>query len=109
MVGTQGDITARRKLEERLRHSEEISIQVGRLAQIGAWELLPAGPELHWEPELFRIAEVELGYAPSLAKMTELFPDEHRDAFAAAVDLAILAVFAALAMFAATALFRRTL
>ena len=89
MVGTQSDITTRKKLEGRLRHSEEISIQVGRLAQIGAWELLPESSELHWEPELFRIAEVELGYAPSLPKMAEFFPGEHREIFTQSVGLAI--------------------
>ncbi|MGH7997050.1 MAG: hybrid sensor histidine kinase/response regulator [Opitutaceae bacterium] len=88
MVGTQGDITARKQLEERLRHSEEISIQVSRLAEIGAWELEVGGQALRWEPELFRIAEVELGYQPTIAKMASFFPDEHADAFAAALDRA---------------------
>jgi PAS domain S-box-containing protein len=89
MVGTQGDITARKKLEERLRHSDEISIQVSRLAQIGAWELRAADLELSWEPELFRIAEAELGYAPTLQKMAEFFVGIDQDMFLQAVRQAI--------------------
>jgi len=90
------DFTARRESDlhlqaanERLRHSEEIAIQVSRLAQIGAWELQIENRTLRWEPELFRISEVELGYEPTLAKMTEFFPDEHRELFGQAVEQAI--------------------
>ena len=39
MVGTHTDITARKLLEQRLLQAEELSQQVGRLAQIGGWEL----------------------------------------------------------------------
>jgi PAS domain S-box-containing protein len=88
MVGTQGDITARKKLEERLRHSEEISIQVSRLAQIGAWEWSLETQTLTWAPELFRICEVELGYTPTLSSMQDFFPVEHRDAFMRAIEQA---------------------
>ena len=89
MVGTQGDITARKKLEERLRQNEEMSIQVSRLAQIGAWELLAENRELRWEPELYRIAEVELGYSPTLAKMAEFFSPEDRVSLNRAIDQAL--------------------
>ncbi len=88
MVGTQGDITARKKLEERLRHSEEISIQVSRLAQIGAWEWSLDTQVLTWAPELYRICEVELGYTPTLNSMQDFFPVEHRDAFMRAIEQA---------------------
>jgi len=83
------DTPVPKELEERLRHSEEISLQVSRLAQIGAWELQVAGRVLRWEPELYRICEVELGYEPTLAKMTEFFPNEHRELFIQAVEQAI--------------------
>jgi PAS domain S-box-containing protein len=88
MVGTQGDITARKKLEERLRHSEEISLQVSRLAQIGAWEWSLDTQTLTWAPELYRMCEVELGYTPTLSSMQEFFPVEHRDAFVRAIEQA---------------------
>ena len=88
-VGLNRDITTRKKLDERLRHSEEISLQVSRIAQIGAWELRAADLELTWEPELFRIAEVELGYAPTLHKMAEFFVGIDQDMFLQAVQQAI--------------------
>jgi PAS domain S-box-containing protein len=81
MVGTQGDITARKKLDERLRHSEEISIQLGRLAQIGAWEWSLETQTLTWSPELYRICEAELGYTPTLGALQEFFPLDYRDVF----------------------------
>jgi PAS domain S-box-containing protein len=86
MVGTQGDITARKKLDERLRHSEEISIQLGRLAQIGAWEWSLETHALTWSPELYRICEAELGYTPTLASLQEFFPVENRDVFTRAME-----------------------
>jgi len=86
MVGTQGDITARKKFDERLRHSEEISIQLGRLAQIGAWEWSLETQTMTWSPELYRICDAELGYAPTLADLQGLFPVEYRDTFTRATE-----------------------
>jgi len=87
MVGTQGDITARKKFDERLRHSEEISIQLGRLAQIGAWEWSLETRILTWSPELYRICDAELGYTPTLADLQGLFPAENRDVFTRAMEI----------------------
>ncbi len=78
VVGTHTDITSRKLLEERLRHSEELSLQVGRLAQIGAWELDLATRRLTWTPEVYRIHEAELGYEPTWEKALEFFPEEAR-------------------------------
>jgi PAS domain S-box-containing protein len=89
MVGTQGDITDRKQLEARLHHSEEISIQVSRLAQIGAWEYDIATSNLRWEPELFRITGVELGYEPTMDSMAKFVPGGDGEIFREAIDLAI--------------------
>ena len=86
MVGTQGDITARKKLDERLRHSEEISIQLGRLAQIGAWEWSLETHSSAWSPELYRICEAELGVCAHARGPREFFPVENRDAFTRAME-----------------------
>jgi PAS domain S-box-containing protein len=74
MVGTQTDVTARKQLEVKLRHGEEMSLQLGRLAQIGAWEWDLETGRLTWSPEMFGIHEVELGYEPSPAKSLGFFP-----------------------------------
>jgi len=75
------DFTSFREAHLRQRHSEEIAIQVSRMAQVGAWELLLPAEEMRWEPELYRICEVELGYVPTLEKMAAFFSGKSREAF----------------------------
>jgi PAS domain S-box-containing protein len=78
VVGMQGDITERKVLEQQLRRNQEIALQVGRLAQIGAWELDPATQKVTWDPEVYRIHEVELGYKPTFASAISFYPPESR-------------------------------
>jgi PAS domain S-box-containing protein len=89
VVGTQTDITSRKQLEERLRHGEEMSLQLGRLAQIGAWEWDLSTTQLTWSPEMYRIHEVELGYEPSLAKSLEFYPTPAKNTFSEALQHAV--------------------
>jgi PAS domain S-box-containing protein len=89
VVGTQTDITARKQLEERLRHGEEMSLQLGRLAQIGAWEWDLTASKLTWSPEMFRIHEVELGYEPTLAKSLEFYPPHAKNTLTEALQNAV--------------------
>jgi PAS domain S-box-containing protein len=91
VVGTQTDITPRKLLEERLRHGEEMSLQLGRLAQIGAWEWDLGTSHLTWSPEMFRIHEVELGYEPTLAKSLEFYPESAKIALSEALQHAVRA------------------
>ena len=78
LVGTQTDVTPRKQLEERLRHGEEMSLQLSRLAQIGAWEWDLASQKVTWSPEMFRIHEVDLGYEPTSGKTLDFYPDHVR-------------------------------
>jgi PAS domain S-box-containing protein len=86
MVGTQIDITARKTLEQKLRHNEQLSLQLNRLAQIGAWEEDVSTGRITWAPEIYRIHEVELGYVPTRENGASFYPPESRavlnDAFA---------------------------
>jgi PAS domain S-box-containing protein len=91
VVGTQTDITPRKVLEERLRHGEEMSLQLGRLAQIGAWEWDLGTSHLTWSPEMFRIHEVELGYEPTLAKSLDFYPVQARTSLSEALQHAVRA------------------
>ena len=79
IVGTHTDITPRKQLEERLRHGEEMSLQLSRLAQIGAWEWDLTSKKVTWSPEMFRIHEVDLGYEPTIEKSIEFHPDAARE------------------------------
>jgi len=91
VVGTQTDITPRKLLEERLRHGEEMSLQLGRLAQIGAWEWDLGSSRLTWSPEMYRIHEVELGYEPTLAKSLEFYPEQAKGSLSEALQHAVRA------------------
>jgi len=91
VVGTQTDITSSKEMEERLRHGEEMSLQLGRLAQIGAWEWDLSNSRLTWSPEMFRIHEVELGYEPTLAKSLEFYPLHAKNTLADALQHAVRA------------------
>ncbi len=88
MVGTQTDITARKTLEEKLRHNEELSLQLNRLAQIGAWEEDLETGRILWAPEVYRIHEVELGYVPHVKDANRFYSPE---AFAPLADAFALA------------------
>ncbi|MFI5337530.1 MAG: ATP-binding protein, partial [Opitutales bacterium] len=89
MVGTKTDITPRKELEERMRHGEELSLQLGRLAQIGAWEWDLTAGRLTWSPEMFRIHEVDLGYEPTPEKALEFYPEYDRRTMSGALQHAI--------------------
>jgi len=78
MVGTQTDITTRKSLEERLRHNEELALQLSRLAQIGPWEVELPTRRVIWGPEVYRIHEVDLGYTPELASALAFYPPDAR-------------------------------
>jgi PAS domain S-box-containing protein len=78
MVGTRTDITTRKSLEEKLRHNEQLSLQLNRLAQIGAWEEDVETGRITWAPEIYRIHEVELGYVPTPATLKAFYsPEAH--------------------------------
>jgi PAS domain S-box-containing protein len=78
LVGTQTDITARKTLEEKLRHNEQLSLQLNRLAQIGAWEEDTLSGRITWAPEVYRIHEVELGFTPTPDSIQRFYPPESR-------------------------------
>ncbi|MFZ5495110.1 MAG: PAS domain-containing protein [Verrucomicrobiota bacterium] len=78
MVGTQTDITTRKTLEEKLRHSEQLSLQLNRLAQIGAWEEDTISGRITWAPEVYRIHEVDLGFTPTSESVQRFYPNESR-------------------------------
>jgi PAS domain S-box-containing protein len=89
LVGIATDVTVRKQMEEQLRHSEELSLQLGRLAQIGGWEWDIVNSRLTWSPEMYRIHEVPLGYEPTLAKELEFFTAQPQAAYSEALSTAV--------------------
>ena len=89
LVGIATDVTVRKQMEEQLRHSEELSLQLGRLAQIGGWEWDITNSRLTWSPEMYRIHEVALGYEPTLAKELEFFSPQTQATYSEALSTAV--------------------
>ncbi len=90
MVGTHSDITMRKHLEQRLRQIEELSSQVSRLAQIGAWALDLKTSHLMWSSEVRRIHGVPDDYVATLPSALAFHPPEAREAFTTALETTAL-------------------
>jgi PAS domain S-box-containing protein len=58
MLGTNTDITERKRMEMALRDSERLLSEVGRMAQVGGWELDLETQEVTWTSETYRIHEI---------------------------------------------------
>jgi PAS domain S-box-containing protein len=86
MVGTHTDITARKHLEHRLRQAEELSQQVGQLAQIGGWELKLASGQLTFTEGARRIHELASDEPTTLEQVLAFFPIEARETLKAALS-----------------------
>jgi PAS domain S-box-containing protein len=85
IVGTHTDITPRKTMEEQLRRSEELSLQLNQLARIGAWQVdMPSG-RTTWAPEIYRLCEVDLGFSPTVEKMLQFAAAESRPVFSEAM------------------------
>ena len=54
------DITDRKQAEEKLRKSEQMLREAGRIAKMGGWEIDLTTNKLNWSEETYRIHEVEL-------------------------------------------------
>jgi len=89
VVGTHTNISSSKELEGRLREFEEMALQMGRLAQIGPWDLHVGTQRLTWSPEVYRIHNAALGYEPTLARMLEFYPVGPRGKLQDALDAAV--------------------
>ncbi len=63
-VGTNEDVTDRLASERELRDSQSLLDRVGRLANVGGWEVLLPQWELRWTDQTRRILERPEGYRP---------------------------------------------
>src|SRR5712692_8920240 len=66
IVGFTGEITPRKLVEEELRRSETYLAEAQRLSRTGSFGWSPAGGELFWSEETFRIFEYDRRTRPTV-------------------------------------------
>lgn len=59
MHGVVADVTDRKRIEHKLKKSEQSLKQAQKIAHIGSWELDIVKNKLHWSDEIFSIFEIE--------------------------------------------------
>ncbi len=68
------DITERRAIEEKLRHSQSLLQTAGKMAQVGGWALGLPHNDLMWSDEICAILDFPKGTVPPLAEALSLYP-----------------------------------
>ncbi len=73
----------------KLQTSQALLEEVGRIANVGGWEIDLATGKLIWTEQVHRIHEVESGYQPSVEKAIAFYVPQSRKAMESAVQQAI--------------------
>ncbi len=66
------DITERKAIQEKLRHSQSLLQTAGRMAQVGGWAIKLPHNELLWSDEICAILDYPKGTVPPLAEALSL-------------------------------------
>ena len=88
-IAIKQDITERRRAEELLQHRKAMLNATGEMAKVGGWELDLGTHELTWTREVYRIHEVEKGFAPNLERAIGFYTPESRPLIEQAMKRAI--------------------
>jgi PAS domain S-box-containing protein len=83
------DISERKRAEEELRKSESLFVEMGKLANIGGWELNLQTMELFWTPQTYKIYGIENSCMPSIEDAINFYAPEARPIITDAVNLGI--------------------
>ncbi|HCE44805.1 MAG TPA: hypothetical protein DET40_14790 [Lentisphaeria bacterium] len=84
-VGILRDITERKRVEEKLKTSEEILNDAGSMAKVGGWELDVATREVHWTRETYLIHDIQEGEKIDLSKALLFYDPPGRSSLEAAL------------------------
>ncbi|AKB31084.1 hypothetical protein MSSIH_0394 [Methanosarcina siciliae HI350] len=82
------DITQRKRTENKLRESEALLSEVGKIARIGGWEFDVVSGVVTWTPEVARIHGKEESLNPGENELSS-FPPESREVFKKAIKNAV--------------------
>ncbi|HOW68826.1 MAG TPA: response regulator, partial [Candidatus Paceibacterota bacterium] len=89
MSGTHIDISEHKKAEEALQIKEERLEETAHIAKVGGWEIDLRGNTVSWTAETFRIHELDLDQAPSVAKALLFYHPDDQPRVRAAVQRAV--------------------
>lgn len=83
------DITVGERMEEELRHYNDLLNVTGQIAKVGGWEIHLETQTLNWTEEVYRIHEVDLATRPNLAEAINFYAPEARPVISAAMQACI--------------------
>jgi PAS domain S-box-containing protein len=89
ILSTTKDITALKNTEEALRYNEALLREVGRIAQVGGWELDPVTGVSSWTEEVARIHDLDPKTKASVALSLSHYSEDSRPIIEKAVQDAI--------------------
>ncbi|RMG46424.1 MAG: PAS domain S-box protein [Chloroflexi bacterium] len=75
-IGLQTDVTAQVLVEQALAEREQLLRAVGKMAQIGGWELDLVTQRMVWSEEMFAIHELPIGEPPTPDVALWFYPPE---------------------------------
>lgn len=78
-VGTNEDITEHLAAERELRKSQAFLDRIGRVANVGGWEVLLPQREVRWSDQTCRIHDRPPGHRPTLAEARGYYPGAAAD------------------------------
>ena len=78
IYGIAHEITELVETRERLRRSESLLLETGRMARLGGWEYDVASAQMRWSEVVHDIHEVGPGYVPTVEGALEFYaPEDH--------------------------------
>lgn len=89
LIGTNADITYRKKADIALQESYQKLAQAQRIAHIGSWEDYLPTKELQWSEEMYHILGFPPGTPVNLLDIVSIFPPDELTHFQQAVHAAI--------------------
>lgn len=86
MVGTDTDITERKRAESALRESRNSLTEAQRITHIGNWEWNLDRDDVYWSEELYRIFDIPANVPPTFGMYVKRVHPDDRQAFREAME-----------------------